>query len=309
MFDLYLRHEWWFAATQLALAMLGMGATLSADDFVGVFRQPRAFTVGALVQVLGIPLIALAVNSALAPAAGIAFGLVLVAAMPGGAMSNVLTWFARGNVPLSIALTAVITLTSMVTAPLVLRLLAGDLVPPDFAMPVAAMAADTVICLLLPLLLGMMVAVPLGTTERRGAFARWCIRGSLAVVVLIAIGSAGAGRLTLDSNSGAAMLAIAAFALLTQQAGTIAGWLAGLPRTDLAAIAIETNIRNTNLALLLKASLFPAVPGVADPLGDGVLFASLMYGAAAAPLAIPLILVHRRLARREGPGGSGVGAR
>jgi len=109
--------------------------------------------------------------------------------------------------------------------------------------------------------------------------------------------------------AGAAILAIAAFALLTQQAGTVAGWLAGLPRTDLAAIAIETNIRNTNLALLLKASLFPAVPGVADPLGDGVLFASLMYGAAAAPLAIPLILVHRRLARREGPGGSGVGAR
>jgi BASS family bile acid:Na+ symporter len=302
MFDLYVRHEWWFAATQLALAMLGMGATLSVDDFVAVFRLPRAFVVGAVVQVVGIPLLALAVNAALAPAAGIAFGLLLVAAMPGGAMSNVLTWFARGNVPLSIALTAVITLTSIVTAPLLLRLLAGELVPSDFSMPVSVIAADIVVCLLIPLLLGMAISVPLATTERRGAFARWCIRLSLTVVVFIAIGSAGAGRLTMSADSLGPLFAIVVFALLTQQAGTLAGWLAGLPRTDLAAIAIETSIRNTNLALLLKASLFPAVPGVADPLGDGVLFTALLYGGAAAPLSIPLIMTHRWLARREDGG-------
>lgn len=299
MFDLYLRHEWWFAAAQLALAMIGMGATLSVDDFVGVFRQPRAFIAGALVQVIGIPLLALAVNAALAPAVGIAFGLLLVAAMPGGAMSNVITWFARGNVPLSIALTAVVTLTSILTAPVVLRLLAGDLVPADFAMPVSVIAEDIAFCLLIPLAVGMAISVPLGTTARRGAFARWCIRLSLTVVVAIAVGSAGAGRLTLGADSVAPLLAILAFAFVTQQAGTLAGALAGLPRTDVAAIAIETSIRNTNLALLLKASLFPAVPGVADPLGDGVLFTALLYGGIAAPLAIPLVLVHRWLARRE----------
>ena len=69
--------------------MLGMGATLGVDDFVGVFRQPRSFVIGALVQVLGTPLLALALTGLLAPEAGIAFGLMLVSAMPGGAMSNV----------------------------------------------------------------------------------------------------------------------------------------------------------------------------------------------------------------------------
>lgn len=298
MFEAYVRHEWWFAASQLALAMLGMGATLSVDDFVGVFRQPRAFLVGALVQVIGVPLLALAINAGLAPPPGIAFGLVLVAAMPGGAMSNVVTYFARGNVALSIALTGVITLTCIGTTPLVLRLLAGELVRGDFAMPVGAIAVDIAVCLLTPLALGMAVGATLGTTARRSAFARWCVRLSLTVVVAIAVGSAGAGRLDVGAHSLAPLAAIGLLVVLAQVAGTLPGWLLGLSRADLAAIAIETTIRNTNLALLLKASLFPVAPGVADPLADGVLFAALLYGGTAAPLSIPLVLAHRWLARR-----------
>ena len=298
MFDLYLRHEWWFAATQLALAMLGMGATLSVADFVGVFRQPRAFVVGAVVQVVAVPLLALALTAVLTPPPGIAFGLLLVAAMPGGAMSNVVTYFARGNVALSIALTAVITLTCIATTPLVLRLLAGELVRDDFAMPVAAIALDIAVCLLVPLAAGMAVGAVLGTSARRSAFARWCIRLSLTVVVAIAVGSAGAGRLDLGAHHLAPLAAIVLLPILAQVAGTVPGWLLGLSRADLAAIAIETSIRNTNLALLLKASLFPVTPGVADPLADGVLLSALLYGGAAAPLAIPLVFAHRWLARR-----------
>jgi BASS family bile acid:Na+ symporter len=298
MFDAYLRYEWWFAAAQLSLAMFGMGATLRADDFIAVFKQPRAFSVGFVVQVVGIPLIALALNAALALPPGIAFGIILVAAMPGGAMSNVVTYFAKSNVPLSIALTAVVTLTCMVTTPLVLRLLGGDLVPDDFVMPVGAIAFDIAVCLLVPLTLGMMAGAPLANATR-GLIARWCIRASLAVVLLITIGSAGAGRLDAGAYGGGAVLAVLLFAFLVQQAGTLPGLLFGLARADIGAISIETAIRNTNLALLLKASLFPAVAGVADPLADAVLFTALLFAGLAAPLTIPVIVVHRRLARRE----------
>ncbi|MBX3024015.1 bile acid:sodium symporter [bacterium] len=296
MFELYVRHEWWFAAAQLALAMLGMGATLSAGDFLGVFRQPRAFAIGAAVQIAGTPLLALALTSMLPLPPGIAFGLLVVGVMPGGAMSNVATYFARGNVALSIALTAAITLACIATTPLALRLLAGELIPAGFSMPVAAIALDIAICLLIPLLLGMLVGQRLGSAARRGAMARWCIRLSFAVVACIAIGSAGAGRLDVGAHSALPLAAIAALAVLCQLAGTAPGWLLGLSRGDLAALAIENSIRNTNLALLLKVSLFPITPGVANPLADGVLFAALLYGGLAAPLAIPLILVHRRLA-------------
>jgi len=297
MFDLYLRHEWWFAAVQLALAMFGMGATLRLDDFVDVFRAPRSFLIGFVAQVAGIPLLAVGLNAWLDPAPGVAFGLILVAAMPGGAMSNVVTHFARGKVALSIALTAVVTLACMVTTPLALRLLAAEFVRADFAMPMGAIALDIAICLLVPLALGMAVGARLGS-RARSALARWCIRGSMAVVVCIAIGSAGAGRLNLDAHSAGALLAIASFAVVVQLAGTLPGWLCGLSRADVAAISIETSIRNTNLALLLKASLFPVALGVADPMADGVLFTTLLYGGLAGPLTIPLVLVHRWLARK-----------
>lgn len=295
MFELYVRHEWWFAATQLALAMLGMGATLGADDFIGVFRQPRAFLVGALVQVAGTPLLALALTAVLPVPPGIAFGLLVVSAMPGGAMSNVATYFARGSVALSIALTAVITLTCIATTPVVLRLLAADFVPAAFVMPVGAIALDIAICLLLPLLLGMAVGAVLGSTARRGAMARWCIRLSLAVVVCIAIGSAGAGRLEIGAHSVRPLAAIVGLVVAFQIAGTVPGWLLGFSRGEIAALAIESTIRNTNLALLLKVSLFPVTAGVPNPLADGILFVALLYGGLAAPLVIPLIVVHRRL--------------
>ncbi len=297
VFDFYIRHEWWFAAAQLALAMFGMGATLRLDDFIAVFRQPKAFLIGFVIQVVGIPLVALATNAVLQPSPGIAFGLILVAAMPGGAMSNVVTYFARSNVPLSIALTAVVTLSCMVTTPVVLRLLASDFVPADFAMPIGTIALDIAVCLLLPLAFGMMAGAPL-PHRTRGLVARWCIRASLAVVLCIAIGSAGAGRLGGNALAIGGLLTIMAFAFAVQQAGTLPAWALGLRRADVGSIAIETSIRNTNLALLLKASLFPALPGGADPMADGVLVTALLFGAFAAPLTIPLVLVHRWLAKR-----------
>ena len=58
MFDFYLNYEYWFAATQLALAMLGMGATLKVRDFVAVAKNPWAISVGVVVQVLAVPLVA-----------------------------------------------------------------------------------------------------------------------------------------------------------------------------------------------------------------------------------------------------------
>lgn len=302
MFDAYLRYEWWFAAVQLALAMFGMGATLRGDDFIAVFRQPRAFIVGFVTQVISIPLLALALDAALDPPPGVAFGIVLVAAVPGGAMSNVFTYFARSNVPLSIALTGVVTLTCMATTPVVLRLLAGELVPPDFVMPVGAIAFDIAVCLLIPLALGMAAGAPLPSATR-GLIARWCVRGSLAVVVLIAIGAAGAGRLDLAAHGRDTLLLVLLFAFLAQQAGTVPGLLLGLSRADVGAIAIETAVRNVNLALLLNASLFPYAPGAVNPMGDAVLFTALLFGAMSTPLTIPLILVHRRLARRWNEGG------
>ena len=302
MFEFYVRHEWWFAAVQLALAMLGMGATLNVADFVGVFRQPRAFVTGALVQIIGTPLLALALNAALGLPPGIAFGLLLVSAMPGGAMSNVATYFAKG----SVALRSPSPPSSPSPASRRRRSCCacwpGDVMRADFVMPVGAIALDIAVCLLVPLLLGMAIGALLGSTARRGA------HGALVHPPQpdgrpLHRHRLGRRRPTPGRRRGQTPLAaIALLAVLCQVAGTAPGLLLGLPRAELAAIAIENSIRNTNLALLLKASLFPVVPGVADPLADGVLFAALLYAGLSGPLSIPLILGHRWLARRRAGG-------
>ncbi|HEY8504783.1 MAG TPA: hypothetical protein VIL46_09390, partial [Gemmataceae bacterium] len=105
LIERYPEYEYPLAQAQLVLFMLGMGATLTWRDFAVVFRKPRALSWGLAWVLAGGPLLAVAVAEVAGLPAGVGFGLLLVAALPGGTLSNFLTYLARGNVALSIALT------------------------------------------------------------------------------------------------------------------------------------------------------------------------------------------------------------
>lgn len=290
--ELFFRYEYSLAAAQLAFAMVGMGATLTVGDFGKVLRVPRGVAVGLAVQLLVIPMLAVAVSHASGLSAGLAVGLVLVAAVPGGSMSNVFTYFARGNVALSIVLTAVTTLVCLVTTPIVLRLLMGRHLPAEVDMPEGQISFEIGFFLLGPLALGMLAGA--WRPAQRDAIARWGIRASVLCIVLIAAGSIAADRVDAAGHGARALLAMFAFAFVAMLAGLVASWLAGLPRPDRIAIGIETTIRNTNLGLLIKASLFPAVPGVVDPISNAVLFVVLLYGVFAFLVMLPALVWMRR---------------
>src|SRR4051812_42450845 len=98
MFEHYADYEDLFAQAQLVLFMLGMGATLSAADFLRVVRIPQFLIVGAIMQLAVVPLLAVAINQVSGVEAGVAVGLVLVSAMPGGTLSKLFVYFGRGNV-------------------------------------------------------------------------------------------------------------------------------------------------------------------------------------------------------------------
>lgn len=295
MFDFYLRHEFYFAALQLAFAMLGMGAKLRVRDFLAVFREPRSFVAGMSIQLLVVPAVALSLATFLDVSAGVATGLILVAAVPGGTMSNVVTYLGRGNIALSIALTAVTTVACLVTTPAILRVLAAPTLPADFAMPSAQIAFDIALCLLGPLSLGMLVHVRL--PRWRDAISTRSIQISLFIIVLMIIGASGAGRVDPMQQGVAAVAALFALALTAQAAALLATRAIRLPMADTVAVTVEVTVRNTNLALMLKASLFPAIPGVPDPLGDAVLYMALMYGGTHLLAIAPLVLLHRRRTR------------
>lgn len=292
MGNFYIQYEYWFAAFQLVTAMLGMGATLTAKDFRDVVREPGAVTLGTLVQLILVPLATFGFLRALGVQGGVAVGIALIAAIPGGTTSNIFTYFARGNSALSISITGLTTLACLITTPLILTVLISDNLPADFAMPSGQIVNEIAFTLLLPLSLGMLYLY-LYPREAE-VVSKWSIRASLLGIVLIVVGSLSAGRLDLTAFGINNVLLVVYFVL----ALTVTGWLSTrlfkLPQPDSTAITFEVIVRNINLGVLLKASLFPASAAATAELGDAVLLTLLLYGALQLLIAAAMILFHRR---------------
>ena len=104
----------------LALIMLGLGLSLKVEDFTRVFKTPKDFFVGFISQLIILPIVAYLLIVIFKIPPEIAIGVMIIAAAPGGVTSNILTKFANGDVALSISLTAVISLISIITVPLII---------------------------------------------------------------------------------------------------------------------------------------------------------------------------------------------
>ena len=104
----------------LALIMLGLGMSLTIQDFLRVLKNPKDFLVGFICQMVLLPIIAFVLIKLLNTPLELALGVMLIAAAPGGVTSNVLTKFANGDVALSISLTAIISLISIISVPFIL---------------------------------------------------------------------------------------------------------------------------------------------------------------------------------------------
>ena len=142
----------------LAIIMLGLGLGLSIKDFTRILRNPGDFFVGFISQLVILPIIALGVALILNLSAPLAVGLMIIAAAPGGVTSNVLTKFADGDVALSISLTAIVSLISIISVPLVVINSANFLgveIAKDISMTGIALKMALVVTV--PVILGMVI--------------------------------------------------------------------------------------------------------------------------------------------------------
>ena len=108
-----------FLPLALAFIMFSLGMGLKGEDFSRILKQPRDFFVGALSQIILLPIIAFILVKFWPLAPELAIGVMIIAAAPGGVTSNLLTSFAKGDVALSVSLTAIISLLCVITIPLV----------------------------------------------------------------------------------------------------------------------------------------------------------------------------------------------
>jgi BASS family bile acid:Na+ symporter len=295
MFERYPDWEYTLAAIQLVAFMLAMGARLAPAEFVHVLRRPRSFFVALAGHLLVIPLLAVLVNAVGGFEPGVAVGFILVAAMPGGTLAKIFTYFGHGNVALSITLSGVSTLLTLVTVPLMLRLLTAG-VADDLHIDAGLIIHEVLLFLLLPLV-GSMILTRRFHPLRR-LFATWGVRLGLVIVVLMVVGSLGSGRIKPGDYGWQVPLAIIIFCIAGQQLNQVPFYVMGWSRADRMAAGMEVTMRNMNLALLLYAALFSDNAEI----GPGVLFVILYYAAVAMIAGMPLALRHRRLARKEGAG-------
>ncbi|MEZ4247015.1 MAG: bile acid:sodium symporter family protein [Polyangiales bacterium] len=291
--------EQFLVPLQLVLAMLGMGATLRVSDFAQVARHPTGVALGLALQLGMVPLLGVALTALYGLGPGFAVGMLLIASVPGGAISNLLTFLGRGNVPLSIAVTITSTFGCALTAPVLLRLFASDYLPAEFALPVARLAMEIGLYLIAPLLLGMLVQrfVP----KHAQAVCDWSVRLSLVVIVVIAASSLGTGRIKPFDYGVVPLLAVVTYATLHAYATPHLLRLLGRDDADSVALSVEVTVRNSSIALLLVNRFFPGQPEQAQ-----VLYVCLLYAGVATPIVLPLLFLHRRgiapaLGRRPRP--------
>jgi len=147
------------APIALALIMLGLGLGLSLQDFARVVKQPKDFLVGLVCQMILLPIIAFVLIKILNTPLELALGVMLIAAAPGGVTSNVLTKFAKGDVALSISLTAIISLISIISVPFIVfksaELLNVSYVSKEISM--VAISLKMFFVVTVPIIIGMII--------------------------------------------------------------------------------------------------------------------------------------------------------
>jgi len=147
------------APIALALIMLGLGLGLTMQDFTRVLKNPRDFLVGFVSQLIILPIVAFALIKVLGTSPEIALGVMIIAAAPGGITSNVLTRFAKGDVALSVSLTAIISIISIITVPLIV-FTSADLLGISFAdqsINMTGTALKMALVVAVPVILGMII--------------------------------------------------------------------------------------------------------------------------------------------------------
>ena len=143
----------------LALIMLGLGLGLKVEDFTRVFKAPKDFIVGFILQLIILPIVAYLLIIILKTPPEIAIGVMIIAAAPGGVTSNILTKFADGDVALSISLTAIISLISIISVPFIIFTSADLFGITNISQNISmvGIALKMVMVVTIPVILGMII--------------------------------------------------------------------------------------------------------------------------------------------------------
>jgi BASS family bile acid:Na+ symporter len=178
----------------IQIIMFGMGTTLSLRDFSRVLTMPWPVLLGMVLQFTVMPLVGLAIATAFGFSPEIAAGVILIGSVPGGVASNLMTYLARGDVALSVTMTSCSTLVSPLMTPLLMKTLAGRLVPIDFWEMMLSILNMIIVPIVAGLAAHYLLYGRLGWTRRRGPLALVAATAALLALAALAVDAAGLQR-------------------------------------------------------------------------------------------------------------------
>ena len=250
----------------LAIIMYGVALELKWGDFKYLIQNPKGFLVGIFSQFIVLPLLTYTLITVSNPPPSIALGMFLVASCPGGNVSNFLTNLAKGNVALSVSLTAVSSVTAIFLTPFNFSFWASTYEPTALLLQEVRLDAVAVF-MTIGLILGIPLVLGIATTSKFPEIAKKLAKAikplSLvifgALVLLALLGNYDYFK----TYIGAIFLWVLTHNAVALSSGFITAKLAGLPPKDVKSITIETGIQNSGLGLVLIFSFFAGLGGMA----------------------------------------------
>ena len=244
----------WVINPMLGVIMFGMGLTLSPHDFKIVLSRPKDILIGCLAQFTVMPLLAFGLTWAFSLPKELALGVILVGCCPGGTASNVITYLAKGDLALSVGMTATSTLLAPILTPLLVWLLAGTMVDVD----TLGMLQSIVYVVIAPIVFGLLCQrflpqLTKSVTPYLPAFSSIVIAFVVGIVV-----SRNADRLLVGGLL--VVFAVMAHNLLGLSIGFLIGRLLHLQKPKCTALSIEVGMQNSGLASSLAVLHFAAYP-------------------------------------------------
>lgn len=245
-----------FIVPILGIIMFGMGMTLKTEDFVEIVKRPKLVVVGLIAQFTIMPLVAYILTVVFHLDPLLALGVILVGCCPGGTSSNVITFLAKGDVALSVAITSISTLLAPILTPLLLKLLAGQLIDID----VASMMLSIVKMVIVPIILGIVVNRLLG--KRVEVAINILPMVSVIGIALIIAAVVAVSKDTILTSGFIVFVVVALHNLIGYGLGYLLAKLSGFSEMQRRAIMIEVGMQNSGLGAALAATYFNPVAGL-----------------------------------------------
>ena len=243
----------------LGVIMFGMGLTLKPEDFRVVFSRPKDVLIGCLAQFTVMPALAFGLSRLFGLDEALTIGVVLVGCCPGGTASNVITYLAKGDLALSVGMTATSTVLAPLLTPLLVLLLVGETVDVN----VVGMLLSILWVVILPIVLGLLVKRLLPkATEQATVYLPAVSTVAICLIVMIVI-AANAHKLL--AGGWIVILVVMLHNILGLAVGYLIGLLLKMTPAKRRAISVEVGMQNSGLASSLATLHFAAFPMATVP--------------------------------------------